>query len=118
MRTVAAAALGASVLALTGFAGGDGASGPRRIPVLSYHGLSADSDVVEGAADPRFFDVRLSAFREQMKYLHDAGFRSVTPEQNKKWVFGEKIYLPDKPVLITFDDGRKSAEALGEWLRG
>ncbi len=111
MRVVAAAlALGASVFVLGGFAGGDSTYAPRRIPVLSYHGLSTDSSVPNGAADARFFDVRLQAFREQMKYLHDAGFASITPEQYKKWVYGEKVSLPKKPVLITFDDGRQSAQ--------
>jgi hypothetical protein len=80
------------------------------IPVLAYHGVTTDPEVVQGAADPRFFDVRLSAFEEQMAYLHDAGFDTITPGRYKKWVYGEEVSLPAKPILVTFDDGQTSTQ--------
>jgi Polysaccharide deacetylase len=81
----------------------------ERIPVIAYHGITTDLEVVEGAADPRFFDVRLPAFEDQMEHLHEAGFRTITPLQYKRWVHGEDVSLPAKPILITFDDGQTSA---------
>lgn len=100
--------LGAVVLGLVLLSRDD--ADPSRIPVLAYHGITTDSAVVEGAADQRFFDVRLPAFREQMRYLDDAGYETITPTQYKKWVYGEDVSLPSKPILITFDDGQTSAQ--------
>ena len=100
--------LGAAALGLVLLSRDD--ADPSRIPVLAYHGVTTDSAVVEGAADQRFFDVRLPAFREQMRYLDEAGYETITPTQYKKWVYGEEVSLPSKPILITFDDGQTSAQ--------
>jgi peptidoglycan/xylan/chitin deacetylase (PgdA/CDA1 family) len=45
-----------------------------------------------------------------MEYLRDAGYRSITPEQYERWVSGEDVPLPAKPILITFDDGQSSLQ--------
>jgi len=81
-----------------------------RIPVIAYHGVTTDEDEVQDLADPRFFDVRLQAFEAQMEYLHEAGYHSITPDQYERWVYGEDVSLPAKPILITFDDGQTSAQ--------
>ena len=115
MRRAVSILLGAAVLALTASAAGATAlsrpdSAPTRIPVLGYHGITTDQTVVHGSADPRFFDVRLSEFEAQLKHLREAGYRSITPEQYAKWAHHEPVSLPEKPVLITFDDGQASAQ--------
>ena len=46
-------------------------------------------------------------FDEQMKYLHDNDYHSITLEQFDAYMRGEGD-LPDRPVLITFDDGYRS----------
>jgi hypothetical protein len=84
--------------------------GPDRIPVLAYHGVTTDPEVVDDPADQRFFDVRLDAFEEQMADLHDDGYRTVTPDQYADWVAGDDVSLPDKPILVTFDDGQTSTQ--------
>jgi hypothetical protein len=104
-----------SVLALGGAAivlplASCGNEDTSHIPVISYHGVTTDPEVVQGAADTRFFDVRLPAFEAQMEHLHEAGFDTITPTQYKRWVYGEEVSLPDKPILITFDDGQTSAQ--------
>jgi peptidoglycan/xylan/chitin deacetylase (PgdA/CDA1 family) len=72
---------------------------PRRRRLVSFAVISSD---------PRFFDVRLSAFREQMEYLREAGYRSITPEQYERWLYGEDVSLPAKPIFISFDNGQNS----------
>ena len=78
--------------------------------MLAYHGITRDRSVVFGAADPRFFAVRLPQFRAQMEYLYDSGYRTISPDQYEAWVSGDEVELPDKPVLITFDDGESSTQ--------
>lgn len=102
-----ALALGASALVAALLLRDDGESG---VPVIAYHGVTSDPTIVQGAADPRFFDVRLAAFREQITYLHDAGFQTISPDQYRQWLSGETATLPPKPILITFDDGQTSAQ--------
>lgn len=66
------------------------------IPVLNYHRVK----------DNVFNPLTLSneEFEEQMQYLHAHGYHSITPDQLLMYLqTGEP--LPDKPVLITFDDG-------------
>jgi len=90
--------------------GQDGGDPPSRIPVVVYHGLTTEPEVVRDRQDSRFFDVRLSAFEAQMGYLHEAGFRTITPSQYRKWMDGHGVSLPDKLVLVTFDDGQASTQ--------
>jgi hypothetical protein len=107
---VVGSVFGALLLALGLVARGDSVSAPMRIPVISYHGVTADQAVGRGAADLRVVDVTLSAFREQMQYLRDADYSSITPGQYERWVNGENVPLPAKPILITFDDGQSSLQ--------
>ena len=70
-----------------------------RVPVLMYHHFdeSSSSDTV----------VSESRFREQMEALSEAGFEAITLEQMYNFVH-YKVPLPNKPVLITMDDGYTS----------
>ena len=45
-----------------------------------------------------------SQFDEQMAYLKDNGYITITPEELYEGTQGDLI-LPERPVLITFDDG-------------
>jgi peptidoglycan/xylan/chitin deacetylase (PgdA/CDA1 family) len=70
-----------------------------RLPILMYHSVSAN-----GPSALARYRVSPAAFEEQLQYLRDSGFRSVTLEQ---WRFGmeSKRPLPGRAVIITFDDG-------------
>ena len=66
------------------------------VPVLSYHQVNDEDD--NALTIPR------AAFEQQMAYLHDNGYHAITPDQLNAYLT-EGAPLPEKPVLITFDDG-------------
>ena len=72
--------------------GGDG----RALPVLMYHHFDETSK--DGTV------VTPGRFREQMTALREAGYQAVTVPQVIGYV-REGTPLPEKPVLITMDDG-------------
>lgn len=68
---------------------------PADIPVLNYH--KVDTTYHALCLSPQEFD-------EQMRYLYDNGYHTITPDQLTGYLkYGKE--LPDKPVMITFDDG-------------
>jgi hypothetical protein len=44
-------------------------------------------------------------FAAQMQRLHDLGFQAISLDQYVRFVRGETVNLPPRPILITFDDG-------------
>lgn len=66
------------------------------VPVLNYHRV--DSGIRHSLVVPP------EEFKRQMQYLHDEGYHSITLDELYDYVT-KGIELPDKPVLITFDDG-------------
>ena len=66
------------------------------VPVLMYHHLAdyADNDAV----------ITPESFAVQMRALRDNGFTAITLQQLIDYV-DEGIALPDRPIIITFDDG-------------
>ena len=80
----------------------DGTSWPaNRYAVLAYH------DVEDGAADQRYMSVRTSALNEQFAWLKQNGYQPVSVEQILQAQNGGPA-LPNKAVLLTFDDGYRS----------
>lgn len=73
--------------------------GGCRLPVLMYHHFAQES--------PYGTIVSFDKFREQMTALKEAGYHAVTIPQIVGYVKNETP-LPDKPVLITMDDGYTS----------
>ena len=69
------------------------------LPILMYHHFDETSK--EGTV------VSNARFREQMTALHEAGYHAVTIPQVIAYV-EEGAPLPEKPVLITMDDGYTS----------
>ena len=67
----------------------------REIPVLNYH--KVDSLYHALSLSPQEFD-------EQMQYLYENGFMTINPDQLMAYLKSGKP-LPEKPILITFDDG-------------
>ncbi|SFI09357.1 polysaccharide deacetylase family protein [Selenomonas caprae] len=66
------------------------------VPVLNYHQIND--------RDENALTVHTDQFETQMKYLADNGYHTITPDEMiSAWDEGRP--LPDKPVIITFDDG-------------
>ena len=72
----------------------------RRIPILLYHSISAESS-------PRFrpWTVHPRRFREHIEHLSRSGYDSLTIEQVQEGLRPGGPPLPPRPVAITFDDG-------------
>lgn len=73
----------------------------KQVPVLCYHQIrewtSSDSKTAKDIITP------LEKFRSQIKILADSGYTSILPDQLYNYlVYGDA--LPEKPVMITFDD--------------
>ena len=77
-------------------------TGPRTlaVPILMYHVIGI---APAGAANPDLY-VKQGEFIAQLRYLATNGYHAVTLQQVYDfWHNGGK--LPDKPVVLSFDDG-------------
>jgi peptidoglycan/xylan/chitin deacetylase (PgdA/CDA1 family) len=67
------------------------------VPVLCYHGINDHGD---------HYSVSQKQFTQQMDMLRRAGFESISIAQYVRFLHGDDSDMPDRPILITFDDGR------------
>lgn len=73
-----------------------------KVPILMYHYISVppeDADIYR-----KDLSVTPDNFRAQMAYLHENGFTTIDFYELSLAITG-KILLPEKPVLLTLDDG-------------
>ena len=61
----------------------------------------------EGLHEDNNAVIPVEQFREQMLYLHNQGYYTATMEELYGFLKGE-LELPEKTVVITFDDGYES----------
>jgi len=78
--------------------------GTVKIPVLMYHNIAAVP--TKGSASYRGLFVSPSMFKQQMKYLKDNGYKTLTPTEFVEILKSGKN-PKQKSVLITFDDGSR-----------
>ncbi|MGP7999322.1 MAG: polysaccharide deacetylase family protein [Streptosporangiaceae bacterium] len=69
------------------------------VPILMYHEIAQPPETGSQLAVPP------GAFAAQLGYLHDAGFQTVTAGTLAEIMNGGPGRLPDRAVVLTFDDG-------------
>ena len=76
------------------------------IAVLLYHHIVNEKDMTEeNRKNGNIISTEL--FTEHMKYLHDNKYYTASVEELEQYIAGKSI-LPEKTVVITFDDGYRS----------
>ena len=94
----AAALFAATLFPLLGAERETAGTDRRKLPVLMYH------SVLKDARRAGKYVVSPDTFESDMRYLLDHGYESVLPSELVAFADGGG-HLPDKPVLITLDDG-------------
>ena len=75
---------------------------PEGFPILEYH------QVTDEVLDPVYevYNVPPAEFAAQLDYLQAEGYTTITLQDFMRVVHG-KGTLPEKPIILTFDDGYK-----------
>lgn len=74
-----------------------------KISVLCYHNVITKEEK-EKLPEDALWSITVENFEEEMRYLHEHHYKTLTMDEFIKWKKGE-INVPFKSVLITFDDG-------------
>ncbi len=71
------------------------------VPIIMYHGLLKD-----GTSMGDYY-INASAFESDIKYLKENGYTTITMTELIDYVYDKTgtVQLPEKPVILTFDDG-------------
>ena len=84
------------------------------IPVLLYHGIGPESDFSDAAdAD---YGIGFEDFAKQMTMIAHAGYQTVDLDTFVRFVAGERVDLPPRPLLLTFDDARADSWTGGDGI--
>jgi peptidoglycan/xylan/chitin deacetylase (PgdA/CDA1 family) len=73
-----------------------------KIPVLLYHHILTQDENIEQRGNSAV--VSLEDFEQQMKYLHENNFNTISSMELSDFLY-KHIPLPPKSVVIHFDDG-------------
>lgn len=85
-----------------------------QVPVLLYHGIAPASEF-SNEADASY-GIDPDDFATQMTLLHHAGYRTITLAEFVRFVRGERVQLPRRPLLLTFDDARADSWTGGDGI--
>jgi peptidoglycan/xylan/chitin deacetylase (PgdA/CDA1 family) len=69
------------------------------VPVLAYHGIDEQGR----------YAVTREQFARQLAMLDAAGVETITVDQYASFLRGDPSGLPERPLLLTFDDGKLSS---------
>ena len=82
----------------------------KEVPVLCYHHIRPFSAGISESM--KNYSVFPEAFAAQMKILHDSGYHTILPDELYDYLVFDGT-LPDKPVMLTFDDTDEEQYSLG-----
>ncbi|MDR2074309.1 MAG: polysaccharide deacetylase family protein [Oscillospiraceae bacterium] len=72
-----------------------------KLPILMYHGLTENSN------HENKFVINVGLFESDLEYLTQNGFNTIFIRDLIDFVYNDGI-LPEKPIMITFDDGYRN----------
>lgn len=81
----------------------------KQVPVLCYHHIR-EYKPTDRSGKP--YIVPPAVFRDQIKFLADSGYQTISPDQYYNYL-ATGAPLPEKPVMITFDDTDKEQHYIG-----
>ena len=70
-----------------------------RLPVVMYHHLTKDAGYANDYTLP------VDQFEQDLKYIQQQGYQTITLAQLSRISEGTGGKPPDRPIMITFDDG-------------
>jgi peptidoglycan/xylan/chitin deacetylase (PgdA/CDA1 family) len=70
-----------------------------RVPVLMYH------EIADATLTPSVLAVSPEVFTDQLAFLSDSGFNAITAGELSAILTDGTGELPERPVVLTFDDG-------------
>ena len=75
---------------------------PEGFPILEYHMITDNPP-----ADAEIYNVPPAEFSAQLDYLQQKGYTTLTLQEFMRAKHG-RFTMPDKPIVLTFDDGYKN----------
>lgn len=73
----------------------------KKLPIIMYH------HIIEDKSKQNEFAISPKQFEQDLKYIKEQGFETITTNDLIAYVYENKP-LPQKPIMITFDDGHES----------
>ncbi|HUT35655.1 MAG TPA: polysaccharide deacetylase family protein [Planctomycetota bacterium] len=87
--------------------------GADEVAVLTYHALAAQAGELERRpAGTRLYVFTLDEFRRHLDHLAAEGFTTILMADFVQWHQGEAKELPERPIVVSFDDGHRSQAEL------
>lgn len=88
---------------------GDGINELGKVPIMMYHGIrektSSSTGTVGGNVDKDGYNRTTSAFREDLEYYYENGYRMIRLED---YINGKiDVDYGKSPIILTFDDGNE-----------
>jgi len=80
---------------------------PRNIPILCMHDIGPNAQ--------NEYSIKTADLEKYVQWLHDQGFQTVLLRDVAAYIAGQRD-LPEKPVVLTFDDNWKSALKIAQPL--